>query len=512
MPRVKLFKPSPLDYSGLEANIPRPSAGEYIGQGLQNLGASLTSIQNKRQNRIDAIYLLDKKNELRNRRRQEHLSNLKNIQLGDANGFTLKERERIEKEQESFLKDTPGRLKASLVNIFQTVNTTHLNRTASQVEIRQVDKWVKTTQAQAVMNAQKDAVTIPLGETESLFNVVATLAQELKEAPEMAELHGRNIIVNTLASWARINPKVTEEILIKYSNQFQNILGTDFVRAQQAIEVGNRLFKIEQEYNYKLSRRQRSDLEESTMKDGVGLFINPSKNLTIDWILGQEKNLNSVQMRTLYNMLSLQNSASTMTLDEVDWKQYAFLSGMVRDAEVKQIGSVEMINRIVRSIHNKQITSQQGQDLLKLITAGPKLSYEDQEVLNIIDDLEYDKNVNVNLAVKSKMKSLYFRWKIKNPTAVPQDFIDKTVLKSVERRWKRRINQYFEEPQLGMETFDLDTLQAREPYMTPEEQDKVNLTFKDFEKVGLRITRDVDTVNTVLEAIRRKKYIQSGFK
>jgi hypothetical protein len=518
MPKVPIFQQQRQDWTGLTPTYPRPTGGELLGQGLMNLGGSLQRIQKERQDKMDRLFVSDRKNKLVNRRRQEHIHNLKIINPEDANGFTLKERMRIEGDEsrESFFKDTPGRLQSALTTVFNNVNKGHLDKTATQVELSKTKEWEETIQNANVIQAQEEAIGLSIGKMPELFNILDGLKMDLIDNPLKAEVHGRDILANTFRSWARVSPEGAEQFLIAYNSQLQDRMGTDYNKLGVAIQEGRKLYEWEKETKYKWSQRALIENQETTTKEGVTNFLDPQKRLTIDWIVSKEKDITNTQMRILYNLLSLQDAKDTLTIGEVDWNEYGRLTSMVKDDDVRKLGEINMIDQIVLAIKNKKIMPIQGQDLLKLVTAAPKLDAETKRGLDIVDKLELDRNENKNIMMKEEAKTRFISWKIKNPNGDVNDYINNVVNPEVEEHAIEDLNNQLEDLSAGRRLL----YEVEEPMavLSDEDHRKISITREELERSKLphnilapmgipdiRSIKDDPETNRILYEMIRKK-------
>lgn len=524
MPKVPIFKQQRQDWTGLTPTYPRPSGGELLGQGLMRFGRSLQRSQKERQNKMDRLFVSDKKNKLINRRRQEHIHNSQMVNPEDANGFTLKERMRIEGEEsrEWFFKDTPGRLQDSLTVVFNNINKSHLDKTATQVELVKTKEWEQTIQNSNVIQAQEEAIGLSIGKIPELFYILDGLNMDLIDNPIKAEIHSRDILANTFRSWARTNPEGAEQYLIAYNSQLQERMGTDYNKLGVAIQEGKKLFEWDKETNYKWSQRKLIENQEATTKEGVTNFLDPRKRLTVDWIVSKEKDLTNTQMRILYNLLSIQDTKETMTIGEVDWNEYGQLTSMVKDDDVRKLGEINMIDQIVSAIKNKKIMPIQGQDLLKLVTAAPKLDAETKQGVEYIDKLELaGRDKNKDLMMKELAKQRLISWRIKNPNGDVTEYINNVVNPQVEAEAIDDLNEQLEDISKGRQIlYDVEEPMA---VLSDEDHRKISITREELERsqlphnilapIGIpdiRSIKDDPQTNRILYEMIRKKEEQEA--
>lgn len=518
--RVPVFKAQRQDWTGLTPGVITPTGADYLAEGLQNLSSSLMRKQKEHEDKMNRLLVQDKKNDLLNDRRQRYIANSKNpdYQLSGANGFTRLERDKLETTREEFMRDTPGDLQDDLTIVFDNVSKTHLDRTAS-FEMSQTKQWEEIVQSKTVIEAQQKAIALPLGDIEGLNGVLAELKNSLPEVPVKAQIHGRDIIVNTFRSWARVNPKGAEQVAAKHLSQLQEQLGTDYNKLGKAIQEGKLLFEWEKETKHKWSQRQLTKHQESTIKEGVVTFLDPKKLLTTQWIINKEKDMSSTQMRILYSLLRVQNSGAeeSIALSQVNWQTYAYLSSMVRDKEVRRIGQNELVNQIIGAMDRKEIMYRQGQDFLKQITSKAVDDYELKNALDDVGKMYFDKETtNAQLAIKGRFKSMVMRERLRNPNGDLGKFMEETIYKEYKDIVQDEVDNFMKEPPINKTIMYLD--ERIMPEMTETEENQVRLTlkqlkasgvsFEQLEALGLgenpTLKEDVETTKTLLRLIRQK--------
>lgn len=427
MPRIPTFQPSNLDWSRLTPNLARPTGWQYLGKGLQNLGESLKKREQKRQDKIDNIFLLDFSNKLKNTRRQEFIDIKDQVRLADTQELTFEEQGRMADTKDKTMQDVPNHLLDRATSIYNTVNSSYLDRVASH-EVSETFKWGALAEKEAIIAAQQEATSRPIGDFQGVFNIIGDLGGKFIDTPERAAEAGKDMIVQVVSGWARLDPVKTEQAVVKHNATLLKVMGAQYNDMLKGLRTGTQLAKADSEYKYRLAKRKRTELEDQTMSTGVELFLNPKKQLTIDWIVANEKKMRDPQPRILYTLLESANNAKPLTESQADPMQLYRLTKMVNRWQAEGLNPDSIAMSVAGSIE-KSITTNQGNKLLKELATPTSLTSVQQSYINKIDKLEFSGDANEVIMKKLKVEEGLRQFYKENPDKDPDIFFKQTWFK-----------------------------------------------------------------------------------
>jgi len=422
MPKVPLFEPSPQDWSPLiNQRAPLVTGPQIFAKGMMGLGDALSKHYNIIQSRKDKLFLLSKQNRIQQQRVDDLLNVREQFKEEGAQKLVETETERINNQRNEFLDDVRPDLKGMATQLYNSANAQYLGRVASH-EYAEYESWRNTQLTSSVTTAHSKAKTLDPGDIQGLFGVAGELRGKLINepisSPTHADVHGKDVVLQTYAFWARLNPEIAEDILVKHGPVLQEVMGRDYNKMLVALQTGKRIFEQERESNYKWAKRKEVEEQEDTMKSGLELWVDPGQRITETWILSSKDKLSSTHMRILNNLIKVQDVIKPLTLPEVNWGEYYRLSALVRTQ--KSAGySTEFIAEEISNQIEGTITSELGKQLLNTLAKGRELTPQQQRAYKLIDSIKYDNNSNRNAAFKAMHTSRLDKWIVDNPGEDP---------------------------------------------------------------------------------------------
>ncbi len=394
---------------GIQADRPRtiPSA-----RGLARGFDVLAQVASEEQDRRDRLTLNAANNRIRNKLLEDYTDRQINIKKQEAVDLTRREADRLKEERDDFLESVPEHLRDQSIQIYNNASLSYLRQIGSH-EMSEMESWERDEMAETNNTYNRLAVSNEVGDMESLENQLREVTDIFVEGfdnPQAAEATRKEMMISAFQTWASLNPTKTQQILNENAGKIKRVMGDDYNSVLSAVRQGVNLHRAEEEYNYKLAKRQESERQEFTLRDGLALYIDPGQQLTPAWILGEyEKgNLTASGMNTLRTLMSVQNESNRIDETNVDWMDFYRLADLANNYAKYGKDRDESASLIASSI-NRSITDKMGQSLLNVIAKDIQLTDEQQLTLDRIDKSQFRNNTNEDARTKSVLKGRFYR-------------------------------------------------------------------------------------------------------